>query len=86
MLGVRFPPGLPDVERVLMANFSLARSTEKGKEFYQSVVGEIRKTTFPSREDTVGSTGIVFILVIMLSVYLALVDGVFSRIMSAILS
>jgi preprotein translocase subunit SecE len=35
---------------------------------------ELRKVTWPDRRETVGTTGVVLILVILLSIFLGLVD------------
>ncbi|MHB1287082.1 MAG: preprotein translocase subunit SecE [Leptospirales bacterium] len=69
-----------------MGKLSIANSVQRGKDFYQEVVSEVKKTTFPSRSETMGATGVVFVLVILLSVYLALVDMLLSRGMAIILS
>ncbi|MHB1606699.1 MAG: preprotein translocase subunit SecE [Leptospirales bacterium] len=65
---------------------SIANSVQRGKDFYQEVVSEVKKTSFPSRTETMGATGVVFVLVIILSMYLALVDMLLSRGMAIILS
>jgi preprotein translocase subunit SecE len=69
-----------------VGKLSIANSLERGKTFYHEVVSEVRKTSFPSREETMGATGVVFVLVILLSVYLAFVDMLLSRGMALILS
>ena len=69
-----------------MGKLSLTASIQRGRSFYQEVVAEVRKTSFPSRQETMGATGVVFVLVILLSLYLALVDMLLSRGMTLILS
>ena len=69
-----------------MGKLSLATSIERGKSFYHEVLAEVRKTSFPSKQETMGATGVVFVLVILLSIYLALVDMLLSRGMALILS
>ncbi|MHB8422119.1 MAG: preprotein translocase subunit SecE [Leptospirales bacterium] len=69
-----------------MGKLSIANSVQRGKDFYQEVVSEVKKTSFPSRTETMGATGVVFVLVIILSMYLALVDMLLSRGMAIILS
>ena len=43
-------------------------------EFLREVRGELKKVTWPSRKQTVGSTAVVIILVAIISVFLGLVD------------
>ena len=50
------------------------------KQFLSEVVGELRKVTWPNRKDTLGTTGVVLILVIILAAYLGLVDYILSHI------
>ncbi len=69
-----------------MGKLSVSNSVRRGREFYQEVVAEIRKTSFPSRKETMGATGVVFVLVIMVSIYLAIIDMLLSRGMALILS
>jgi preprotein translocase subunit SecE len=47
---------------------------ERIKEFFNEVRGEFRKITFPAREETISSTVVVIILVLIASAYLSIVD------------
>lgn len=46
----------------------------KLKEFFREVKVEIRKVVFPTREELIGSTWVVIITVIMISLFLGVVD------------
>ncbi|MBI9077801.1 MAG: preprotein translocase subunit SecE [Desulfatibacillum sp.] len=43
-------------------------------EFLREVRGELKKVTWPSRKQTIGSTVVVIILVTIISIFLGLVD------------
>lgn len=44
--------------------------------FLGEVRAELKKVVFPSRSETVGSTAVVIVFVLILGVYLSIVDGV----------
>ncbi len=46
------------------------------REFLGDVKAELKKVTFPSRQETLGSTSIVIIFCIIMSLYLSLVDSI----------
>jgi len=50
------------------------------KQFVSEVISELKKVTWPNRKETLGATGVVLILVIIISVYLGLVDYLLSHI------
>ncbi len=47
---------------------------EKIKEFLKEVRGEIKRITFPTREDTISSSVVVVVVVVVVSVFLSGVD------------
>ena len=47
---------------------------DKGIQFLREVKVELKKVTWPSRKQTMGSTAVVIILVIIISFYLGVVD------------
>src|SRR3989339_446465 len=51
---------------------------EKIRQFFREVRIELRKVTWPTRKETLASTSVVLILVVILSVYLGLVDSLLS--------
>ena len=46
----------------------------KVKEFFREVKVEIKKVVFPSKDELVGSTWVVIITVIIISLFLGIVD------------
>jgi preprotein translocase subunit SecE len=49
------------------------------KQFISEVVTELKKVTWPNRKETLGATGVVLVLVILVSAYLGLVDYILSH-------
>jgi preprotein translocase subunit SecE len=49
------------------------------KQFMAEAVQELKKVTWPNRKETLGATGVVLILVIIIAVFLGLVDFGLSR-------
>jgi preprotein translocase subunit SecE len=48
-------------------------------QFLSEVVSELKKVTWPNRKETLGTTGVVLILVIIISTYLGMVDYILSH-------
>ena len=46
------------------------------REFLNDVRGEIKKVSFPTRAETIGSTTVVIVFCIIMSLYLSFVDSV----------
>ena len=74
MLGVRVPPGLPTL---------FMNPVEKGKElalqskqFYTDVRSEMRKVSWPPRQEVISTTIVVVVAVFFFGLYLGLVDYV----------
>ena len=57
----------------------------KGIQFLREVKVELKKVTWPSRKQTIGSTVVVIILVMIISLFLGLVDVGLSSILRAVL-
>ena len=49
-------------------------------QFLSEVVSELKKVTWPNRKETLGTTGVVLVLVIIISAYLGMVDWILSHI------
>ena len=58
---------------------------EKGMQFLREVRIELKKVTWPSRTQTIGSTAVVIILVMIISFFLGLVDMGLSGLVQLIL-
>ncbi len=57
----------------------------KTKQFVLEVVSELKKVTWPNRKETLGTTGVVLILVIIVSIYLGLVDYALSHLVRVLI-
>jgi preprotein translocase subunit SecE len=58
---------------------------QKSVQFLREVKIELKKVTWPTRKQTLGSTVVVIILVMIISLFLGLVDVSLSKLMQAIL-
>jgi len=58
---------------------------DKVKQFLKEVKTELKKVVWPTRKDTIASTSVVLILVIIIALFLGLVDFGLSRIIRLIL-
>jgi preprotein translocase subunit SecE len=54
-------------------------------QFFREVKVELQKVTFPTRQETVGSTIVVVVLTMIISVYLGLSDWLLARIVQMLL-
>jgi preprotein translocase subunit SecE len=54
--------------------------------FYQEWITEMKKVTWPGRKDTVSSTAVVIVVVLVIVAFLGLVDFALGRITQSILS
>jgi len=55
------------------------------KTFFESVKLELIKVTWPTRKETVATTGVVILIVFMVSLYLGLCDVILSKLMRIVL-
>jgi preprotein translocase subunit SecE len=46
------------------------------QEFFSDVRGELKKVSFPTRAETIGSTTVVIVFCIIMSLYLSFVDSI----------
>ena len=51
------------------------RMTEAVRHFVSDVRGELKKVSFPTRAETIGSTTVVIVFCIIMSLYLSVVDS-----------
>ncbi len=54
------------------------------KTFLTDVRVELKKVSWPSRQDTIASTGVVVVVVLIISFYLGFIDVLLSRLVSSI--
>ena len=59
--------------------------TDSILEFFIDVRGELRKVSFPTRAETIGSTTVVIVFCIIMSIYLSVVDSFLVWVVSKIL-
>ena len=52
------------------------RFTNSIREFFSDVSGELKKVSFPTRAETIGSTTVVIVFCIIMSLYLSFVDSI----------
>jgi preprotein translocase subunit SecE len=57
----------------------------KARQFWREVVAELKKVTWPSRKQTVGSTVVVVIIVMSISLFLGLADAMLSAMIHLVL-
>ena len=77
MLGVRIPPGLPDV---------LKRKKMFGKiiKSLKEVRAELTKVTWPTRQELIGSTIVTIVVTLLVSVFIGIVDRILTLAMKSI--
>ena len=63
----------------------LQRFIARLREFISDVKSEIKKVTFPTRAETLGSTSVVLILVVILSIFLSLIDHALVRLVKIVI-
>lgn len=51
------------------------RMTESIKLFFTEVRAELKKVSFPTRGETIGSTTVVIVFCILMSLYLSVIDS-----------
>ena len=73
MLGVRIPPGLPILLFMNPAE-KVKEWIQSTKQFYFDVRSEMKKVSWPSRQEVVGTTVVVIVAVFFFGLYLGLVD------------
>ncbi len=72
----------------LVAGGAVFAFTERGRaagEFLSESRFELRKVVWPTRQDTMRSTGLIVVVVILISLLLALIDFILSNIVRALL-
>ena len=61
------------------------KSIDSIREFFGDVRGELKKVSFPTRAETVGSTTVVIVFCIIMSLYLSFIDSVLVWVVGKIL-
>ena len=55
------------------------------KTFFREVKSELKKVVFPSREEVIGSTKIVVVLVLIVAVFLGMIDMLLSKLIGMVI-
>lgn len=58
---------------------------QKSRDYLREVLYELRKVIWPSRKETLGSTAVVLVIVIICGIYLGILDLVLSRLIRMII-
>ena len=90
MMGVRIPPGLPYLAHACVMNGEMMAVEIKGvvdkvRQFLREVKAELKKITWPGRKETIASTVVVIVIVLVAGVYLGIVDMILSRLIRFII-
>ncbi len=57
---------------------------EQFRQYLREVIYELKKVVWPSRKETLGTTSVVLVLVILCAVFLGLVDSVLSQLIEMV--
>lgn len=57
----------------------------KIKNFFKEVKIELKKVVFPSRDEVIGSTKIVVVLVLIVAVFLGMIDMLLSKLIGMVI-
>jgi preprotein translocase subunit SecE len=52
---------------------------EKVRKFFKEVSNELKKVSWPTRQETISSTVVVIVLVFIVSLYLGIIDVILAR-------
>ena len=66
-------------------NKPVVKKPNKIQKWWRETVGELRKVTWPTKEEAIKMTKIVIIVVILTAIFLGVVDFVFSRLIGLLL-
>ena len=60
--------------------------SERAKQYYQDVRGEMKKVSWPGRQEIIGTTVVVIVATFFFGAYLGLVDYVLSNALNKVLT
>lgn len=61
------------------SRFQVAAGIDTARQYLREVIYELRKVVWPSRNETLASTAVVLVLVILCGIYLGVVDLILTR-------
>ena len=59
---------------------------KKIKEFFKEVKIELKKVVFPSRDEVIGSTKVVLVLVLIVAAFLGVIDQLLTKIVNILVN
>jgi len=65
---------------------SIKQWTENAKQFYADVRSEMRKVSWPNRQEVIGTTIVVIVSVFFFGAYLGLIDYILSNALAKVLA
>ena len=74
MLGVRIPPGLPVLINTMNPSETIKDWVQNAKQFYADVRSEMKKVSWPGRQEVLGTTIVVVVAVFFFGIYLGAID------------
>ena len=66
-------------------SYRLEIKVQKVKSFLESVKVELAKVTWPTRKETIATTGVVVVIIFLISIFLGACDLVLAKLMRQIL-
>ncbi len=63
----------------------MKKLVDRVKEFFQEVSGELKKVSYPTRAETVGSTSVVLVFVLAVAIFLSAMDAVLVKLVALII-
>jgi len=57
---------------------------ERIKNFFREVKTELKKVVFPSRDEVIGSTKVVIVMVFIIAVFLGIIDFLLSKLIGMV--
>ncbi len=64
----------------------ITRAVEAVRRYFRETIGELRKVNWPSRQEAINLTQIVLAVIVLMTVFLGILDLVFTRIFALLLS
>ncbi|HEY2383294.1 MAG TPA: preprotein translocase subunit SecE [Terriglobia bacterium] len=84
MLGVRIPPGLPAIFKMNAAE-TIKSWTETAKQFYAETRSEMKKVSWPNRQEVISTTIVVMVAVAIFGVFFFVVDTILGQALNWVL-
>ena len=75
----------PSRKAVRKADENQASWLDKFRQYLREVVYELRRVVWPSRKETLGTTSVVLVIVILCGIFLGIVDLILSRLIRVVI-